>query len=99
MILSLLFLGSNFARFLNLRRSLNGNRGLLALFKLIDAPSCIQKLLLAGVKRVALAADFRMQRRGCRAGGKFVAAGAGNHNGGIELRMDGGFHRELNKIK
>jgi hypothetical protein len=52
---------SGFPGLFNLCRSLNGNRGLLALFELIYRTGCVQQFLLAGVKRMALATDFRVK--------------------------------------
>jgi hypothetical protein len=91
----LLLLGSNFAFFFNLSRGLNGNRGGGTLFKFVYGAGGIKQLLFARIKRVALTADFRVKCRRGRTGGKTIAAGAGYHDGGIELRMDGIFHRIL----
>ncbi len=88
----LLFDSPGFAFFFRLYGGLDAGRGNGALFELVNASGRVQKLLLAGVKGMALAADFGMQS-GCRgAGGKTGAAGATDNNGGIKLGVDGGFH-------
>jgi len=89
------FAFSCFSRLFNLCRGLNCNGSGRALFEFVDGAGGVQKLLFAGVKRVALAADFRVQRLRGGTGFKSIAAGAGDDNGGIELGMNRGLHKNI----
>jgi len=88
----LLFLGPNLARFFYLSSRLGLRRRGRALFKFIYGAGGVKQFLLARIKRMALAADFRMQffLRGTRS--KRVTAGAGNFGSGVKCRMDFVFH-------
>lgn len=89
----LLFGCPGLALFLGFNRGLYGAGHGRALFKLVHVAGRVQQLLLAGIKRVAVAANFRVEFFHGGAGGKLIAAGAGDNRCGIKLGMDGGFHK------
>ncbi len=66
-----------------------GSRGAL---KFVHPAHGVNQLLLAGIERVAGAANFSMQRLHGGTRGKFVAAGAGNCGSCIKLGVDTSFH-------
>ena len=61
--------------------------------ELIDSPGAVQHLLLAGVKRVTVAADFRGQLFAAGGAGlEDMAAGAAGNGRLVVVGMDTGFH-------
>lgn len=82
------------AGFFGLNLGLGQSGFLNALLETLHSTGGVHQFLLAGIKRMALAADFSVDFLNGRAGGKSIAASAFNYGVGIKLWVDGSFHNE-----
>jgi hypothetical protein len=97
-LLNRLFLNPSFALFLGFFCSLDvrGGRGALLVF--VNGTGGIQQFLLARVKRMALAADFRADFGDRGTGRKSIAAGANDFGIGIKFGVNLGLHNQYPNI-
>lgn len=100
MLWLLLLLGSGFAFFFGFDGCFDAGCGGNAALELVYAAHGVEQFLLAGIKRVALAANFGMQFFNRRSGCKTIAASTGHNGAGVKLGVNVGFHNNLlRKIK
>lgn len=77
----------------------HGRLGIGFFLKLLDTTRGVDKLLFAGVKRVAFGAQFYVNLGKCRTGDKFIATSTDDFGVGVVGWMDVRFHnvREISR--